>query len=108
MVIAALSTRTQSLTYDESSHLRYGMQILDRNSDRFDDSKMPVSALNALPVAVALRLWPERLDGTWQPERIGRIATILFSGAVGLVLFFWSREWYGPAAGVAAAFVYAF
>jgi len=108
MAVAALSARGQSLTYDERLHLRYGMQILDRNSDRFDDSKMPVSALNAYPVAVALRLWPEALDGAWQPERIGRIATILFSGAVGLVLLLWSREWYGGAAGVAAAFLYAF
>lgn len=107
MAVAALSARGQSLTYDESSHFRYGMQILEGNSDRFDDSKMPISALNAFPVVVALRVWPEALDGSWQPERIGRITTILFSGAVGLILFLWSREWYGGAAGVAAAFLYA-
>jgi hypothetical protein len=108
VAVAALSTRAQSLTYDERLHFRYGMQILDLNSDRFDDSKMPFSALNAIPVVIASRLWPEAVEGVWQPERIGRISTILFSGLVGLVLVLWSRDWYGAAAGAAAGFLYAF
>ena len=47
--ICLSSERHTTLTYDEADHYKYGLQILSLNSDRFDDSKMPFSALNALP-----------------------------------------------------------
>ena len=41
------SLRHLSVTYDEPRHLRYGLNLLHDDASRFDDSKMPVSALNA-------------------------------------------------------------
>jgi hypothetical protein len=43
------SMQRLTVTYDEWAHLRYGQNILNLDSTRFDDSKMPFSALNALP-----------------------------------------------------------
>ena len=48
-VLNISSVQNKSLTYDEPKHYRYGENILNLNSNRFDDSKMPVSAFNALP-----------------------------------------------------------
>jgi hypothetical protein len=107
LVLAAASTRGQSLTYDEPNHLRYGEQILAGNSDRFDDSKMPFSALNAGVVRLARGFFPSLFQGTWQPERIGRLATILFSTLFASVILTWATAWYGRAAGLAALFLYA-
>lgn len=107
LVVAAVSTRRQSLTYDEPNHLRYGEQILAGNADRFDDSKMPFSALNAGVVRLARTLFPSLFQGTWQPERIGRLATILFSTLFACVILIWATAWYGRAAGLTALFLYA-
>ena len=48
--IGLLSMRHKTLTVDEDGHWRYGAQILALSSDRFDDSKMPATALNAVPM----------------------------------------------------------
>ena len=56
LALNILSSLGKSLTYDEPNHHRYGLQILNLNSDRFDDSKMPVSALNALPYWIGQKL----------------------------------------------------
>jgi hypothetical protein len=106
-VVALLSTRPQSLTYDEYGHYLYGEQILSLNSDRFENSKMPFSAMNALVVRLARAVAPDAMAAAWQPERVGRIATILFSVAIGYVLYRWAAEAYGAASGLAALFLYA-
>jgi hypothetical protein len=105
--VALLSTRPQSLTYDEYGHYLYGEQILSLNSDRFENSKMPFSAMNALVVRLARAVAPDTMAAAWQPERVGRIATILFSVAIGYVLYRWAAEAYGPASGIAALLLYA-
>jgi hypothetical protein len=105
--LALFSARYESLTYDEGGHFRYGDQILSLDADRFDNSKMPFSALNALPVRLARIIAPGVLESTWQPERIGRIATILFSTLIGFFLYRWAAQWYGPPAGIGALFLYA-
>lgn len=107
LVLAAAGARRMSLTYDEPNHLRYGEQILAGDADRFDDSKMPFSALNAGVVRLARTLFPSLFQGTWQPERIGRLATILFSTLFACVILMWATAWYGRAAGLAALFLYA-
>lgn len=107
VILAAASARQMSLTYDEPNHLRYGEQILAGNADRFDDSKMPFSALNAGVVHVARSLIPALFEGTWQAERVGRLATILFSGLFAGAIWLWAGAWYGRLAGLAALFLYA-
>lgn len=103
-----LSVRKLSLTADEAKHYRYGAQILAGNSTRFDDSKMPVSALNALPARLAEFL-PDGTLKTWLGKFIlARMMTLLFSALVAWVVFSWARELYGWAAGLAALTFYVF
>jgi hypothetical protein len=47
LLLAIVGLRHLSLTFDEPHHWGYGQNVLEGNSDRFDDSKMPVSAANA-------------------------------------------------------------
>jgi len=73
------SIRFKSYTTDEHKHYRYGENILNGDSDRFDDSKMPFSALNALPAKLG-SLFP---DGSFinrysQKDILGRFVTMLF------------------------------
>jgi 4-amino-4-deoxy-L-arabinose transferase-like glycosyltransferase len=102
------SARHLTLTYDEGVHLRYGRQVLALNSDRIDDSKMPFTALNALPGA-----WAERLPAGWLQSALGsltaaRVATMLFSVLVAAIVFRWGRELYGFIPGLFGLLLYIF
>ena len=94
-LLNALSVRGLDWTYDEHDHYKYGMNILHGNSTRFDDSKMPVSAWNALP-AVAADVLP---DGSTKDFLKGlftaRLMTTMFSMLVAFMVFYWARELYG-------------
>jgi 4-amino-4-deoxy-L-arabinose transferase-like glycosyltransferase len=94
------SERHQSVTYDEPRHFQYGQQLLSGDASRFDDSKMPVSVLNALTsrVGAATRGQPYATD----LERVagGRLATMLFSLVAAFCVWRWATELYGPSAGV--------
>jgi len=96
------------MTYDEPTHHRYGLQILDLNSDRFDDSKMPISALNALPYWVGQKLSDGGLKTLLLNAEIGRIFTMLFSVLLGFYVFKWSKELYGIPAAYFSLILYAF
>ncbi len=71
--LSPTSARHKSITIDEAKNYEYGLQILNLNSYRLnsggsvvDDSKMPFSALNALPAKLTPFLpegWPEALLG---------------------------------------------
>jgi hypothetical protein len=103
-----LSVRKLSLTADEAKHYRYGVQILAGDATRFDDSKMPVSALNALPARLAEFL-PDGTLKTWLGKFLAaRMMTLLFSALVAWVVFTWARKLYGWAAGLAALAFYVF
>jgi len=98
----------KSFTTDEAKHYRYGMNILNLDSDRFDDSKMPFSALNALPAKLA-PLIPEGIIHRYlQKELTGRVATILFSTGIAFLVFQWSRALYGVIPGFLALALYIF
>jgi hypothetical protein len=108
IVTAYLSVRGLSLTADEAKHYRYGENILAGNSNRFDDSKMPVSAWNALPARLA-DLLPDGTLKTWlQKFIVARMMTTFFSALVAFVIFAWARKLYGAAAGLAALTLYVF
>lgn len=94
-VLQATSLRHKSLTYDAPDHLRYGLQILHGDATRFDDSKMPVSAWNALPARIGELLEPGRLRGFLERPGTARYPTILASLALAWLVFRWSRELYG-------------
>jgi Gpi18-like mannosyltransferase len=103
-----LSVRKLSLTADEAKHYRYGENILAGDSNRFDDSKMPISALNALPARLAGFLSDGALKTWLQKFIVARMMTLLFSALVAFVIFIWARKMYGAAAGLAALALYVF
>jgi hypothetical protein len=97
---------TEDLTADETSHLSYGARILQlqsyKRSCTTDDSKMPVSALNALPRAFQQLLHPhlQKNDYGADDARNGRYITFLFSLLTLILIFKWSSLLYGEWAGV--------
>lgn len=98
-LVEAASVRDKTLTYDAPDHLRYGLQVLHGDATRFDDSKMPVSAWNALPKRVAEALGPGRLRDLLAADATARYPTMLASLLLAWLVFRWSRELYGVAAG---------
>lgn len=96
--LSVASVRKETATYDESDHLRYGMQVLDGRTERFDDSKMPVSALNA----AAARLFGKTDPKDLATLRVARLATIGAGLGLTLVTFLWARALHGRAAGLLA------
>src|SRR5262245_10181096 len=77
-------------TSDETDHLHYGANILDGNSERMvdkaglvDDSKMPISTLNALPEKIALNyLHKGSLKSFLRQLLAARLVTVIFSASV--------------------------
>jgi hypothetical protein len=99
-VFADRAARESSPTLDESGHYRYGRRILGGHATRFDDSKMPVSALNALPCRGAeIGAFDEGLEGPgdlappcdWlaarRPTIVIGLALVLAAAAVAWRLF---------------------
>ncbi len=88
-----------SPTTDEPGHYRYGHRILRGVAARWDDSKMPVSALNALPCFVSEKAGSsvrdiDELAGPcdWT---LARAPTLLGGLALGLAIASWSRALFG-------------
>lgn len=106
LLISFLSARHLTLTYDEDLHYLYGMQILNLNSNRFDDSKMPFSAMNALPGKIAGLLPTSEFRLRLEDVRAGRPITMLFSALVGLLIYRWSKELYGFYPGIFSLILY--
>lgn len=88
-----------SPTTDEPGHYRYGHRILRGVAERWDDSKMPVSALNALPCFVLENLGSASrdLDEFSGPcdWTLARIPTLLGGLALGFSIAAWSRALFG-------------
>jgi len=95
-----LSALDLSTTYDEPGHLRYGRQLLRGDARRFDDSKMPVSALNALPSAIARTLPPGALRTALASRLAARVPTMLASLALAALVWRWSRRLWGERGGL--------
>ncbi len=98
-----------SITVDEVHHFDYGRRVLNGQPERravYDNSKMPVSALNALPSAVAATLPPGQLKSLLEGNSAARVATIAASAVLGLLVWRWSRELYGSIAGAVSLGLY--
>jgi hypothetical protein len=107
-VLNLLSSRHRTLTTDEPRHHRYGMNILELHSDRFDDSKMPFTAFNAVPQKAASLPAPAKVRAFLADMRTGGIVTMLFSLALAYQIFHWTRSLYGFFPGLFALTLYAF
>lgn len=105
---------TEDLTADEGMHHLYGVKIMKgepfKRACTTDDSKMPVSALNALPRAIEQVLHPglTKFDygnvDVWR----GRYVTFIVSFFTLLLVFRWAGEWYGPWGGLLSMGLLAF
>ena len=83
-------------TFDEPQHLRWGRAALAGRFPRetlYDDSKMPVTALNAA-VARALQRLPQD-PSSRLPLHGARWVTLVFSAAIGLLLYRFTLSLYG-------------
>lgn len=108
VVFGILSVWGKNLTTDESRHYQYGVNILDGNAERFDDSKMPFSVLNALPGKIAAGLPDGPIKTALGQFLTARLMTILFSVGVALLVFAWTRSLYGVVPAFFALTLYIF
>jgi len=101
-----------SPTTDEPGHYRYGHRILRGVAARWDDSKMPVSALNALPCYVLEKSGgPTRdLDEFSGPcdWTLARVPTLLGGLALGIAVAAWSLALFGWAGALVSFALFAF
>lgn len=107
LLISILSSSRLSTTLDEPLHYHYGLLILEGNSNRIDDSSMPVSALNALPDHVSALLPVGLLKSVLERFFVARLVTILFSLMVAFLVFWWSHALYGFVPAIFATVLYA-
>lgn len=112
-LISLLSVSHMTLTYDEPRHYLYGLQILSLDSNRLilekgkiDDSKMPFSALNAIPGKIAQFLPQGSLKTIFADITAGRVATILFSLILAWQVYRWSKKLYGFLPALWSLFLY--
>ena len=94
-VFSAFSVYGRDQTFDEPRHYKYGMNILNGDSNRFDDSKMPVSAWNALPAKIAGSFPDGLLKQVFSSYIVARLMTTLFAALAGFAVFVWARKLYG-------------
>jgi 4-amino-4-deoxy-L-arabinose transferase-like glycosyltransferase len=102
------SLRHQTLTVDERGHYAYGWQLLRLDSTRFDESKMPVAMLNALPRGLASALHPGSLRHRLEGVEFARYVTVVCAVLLGWLVFRWARALYGALAGLLALTVFVF
>ena len=102
LALQVASAARTSVTYDEPGHRRYGAALLRGDTTRFDDSKMPVSALNALPGRLAALLPAGELRRALAGWPGARLPTMLGTAGLALLVFVWARRLYGARAGLLA------
>jgi len=105
-VICLSSVWKDSLTYDESYHVQFGLKTLSGDLDHASLQKMPITALNALPIVAVKKSGISISEQTliW----FCRIPTIIFGVLLGIFIFRWSRELYGVRGGLFSLFLYVF
>ena len=97
VLLAASAAWHWSPTYDESNHLEMGRRIVDQwDFSRFDNSKMPISALNYLGHKMAWGGPDEALFGA-------RLVQLGWLIGTAIVTFLWTRQLLGPWPAVGAA-----
>jgi hypothetical protein len=109
VVRGLLAMQADGATADEGVHLWYGERALRLGTflrvHEMLNSKMPISVLNALPVAIAARLRATPLAGR---ERLllARLPTLLLATVLGWLVFRWAQALYGWRSGALALFLY--
>jgi len=105
---ALAAMRADGRTIDEAGHLAYGERGLTQGTfarnGRYENSKMPVAVLNAVPVVVASRLG--HLPDEAERLSLARLPTVLLGVALGTLVFLWAGELFGFRGGALALFLY--
>lgn len=105
VTLNVLSMYNKNFTYDEMEHYGFGERLL-KGDIELSMQKMPITALNALPVGII-----EKLNITISAETkrlLCRIPTIFFSIMLGIFIFIWSQKLYGLKSGLFSLGLYAF
>ncbi len=109
-VCDAIVAASMSVTFDEPNHVAYGLQVLHGQPDRYRayfDSKVPISALNAIPRLIASHLEarhaPPRIVELLRSLRLARWASILATLLLNFLVCRWAYELYGSAAALASS-----
>ncbi len=114
-VLDTIVASRMSSTPDEGAHVEYGRRVLHGRPVRdriFFNSKMPISALNAIPEFAAERLEAHQvLPGAaarLHNPKVARAASVVGLLALNVLVCLWARALYGPAAGIAASILVVF
>jgi hypothetical protein len=104
--------RVDGATADEPLHLAYGERALHsgtflREDDRLN-SKMPVSVLNALPVAIARHAAAPRALPWPRVLFLARLPSLLLGVLLGVLVWRWTRDLFGARAAALALLLYTF
>jgi 4-amino-4-deoxy-L-arabinose transferase-like glycosyltransferase len=107
--------KSMSTTYDEPQSVAYGEQILHCRPDRSDplfNSKAPVTALNAVPRALADHLDKPGVSPSTlrilRSIRFARLASVMATLLLNFFVYRWARVLYGTAAATAASVMVVF
>lgn len=105
LVVSSLGKR---LVYDEYDNLAYGHRLLSRGlAPPTSGQRMPILMLNALPCAAkGCRARDLEADGT--ARLLVRVPTMAFALMLGVVVFGWASEMFGPRSGLLALALAAF
>lgn len=108
-IICASSMLNESPTIDEGRHFSYGIRVLNGTTDRFDDSKMPVTALNAVVWKAGEILGKSGLNTSFLSHyNFARLSTILAAVLLGFYVYRLTQELYGNDAASLSLFLFAF
>ena len=110
VVIQSYAITRLSISYDEESFLQYGITLLKgqgkKDISKFE-SKLPITALNALPRAVEQLNDPTlKKNSPLEDVMAGRFISLMVSVALGILIFSWSAKWYGYGAGCCSLIFY--
>jgi hypothetical protein len=106
LALAFSSMYRLSSTYDEPAHYRFGKDLITRELKGASMQRMPITALNTLPVYV-LEKAGMRLS---EHSRLffSRIPTVAASLLLAFFVFSWTRKLYGIEASLVSLILYAF
>lgn len=90
-----ISAAQVSKTYDEDTHLDFGLNLLLGNAERPWESVMPISAWNAIPRFVSETSSGILSNDFFNTLLSARVMTILFACGVAYLVFYFSRALYG-------------
>ncbi len=112
LILGIRAIGASSPTTDEPGHYRYGHRILRGVAERWDDSKMPVSALNALPCFVSEMSGLPLRDASEMSGpcdwTLARFPTLLGGLALGLAIASWSKALFGWSGALVSFGLFAF